>query len=206
MELARTTASPLPVSTSLIERMTDSMGRSQPFFSFEYFPPSSAAGTRLLQQRAKRMVRLEPMWVDVTWSSSDAAVHNTSASSSSSSSSSSSPSSSAATATSTRLGTSAEASLALCKEVQERCGAHSMLHLTCRGATVATLKAALRRARQGGIRSILAIRGDQPAASVAASNAAPTRRIAPAAGGMALLARMRAQRSGRKPSMVNIVL
>ena len=36
-------------------------------FSFEYFPPKTPAGVANLYERAERMAKLEPMFVDITW-------------------------------------------------------------------------------------------------------------------------------------------
>ena len=172
-------------TVSLIDRMADLIAREAAFFSFEYFPPSTVVGTRLLQQRTKRMARLEPLWVDVTWSSLQARTAPRRARGALSDASPEAP---------VQLPPSGAASLALCGDAQESCGVHAMLHLTCRGMTVVQLRLALSSARERGIRSILALRGDAPADD--ADDDAAAAATAPAAGGMALLARMRAQRRG----------
>ena len=40
---------------------------SQPFFSFEYFPPKTEAGLENLYLRIDRMTLMQPLFVDITW-------------------------------------------------------------------------------------------------------------------------------------------
>lgn len=47
------------------ERIKEMNGK--PFYSFEYFPPKTPAGVANLYERAERMAKLEPMFVDITW-------------------------------------------------------------------------------------------------------------------------------------------
>lgn len=39
----------------------------EPYFSFEFFPPKTAAGVENLYLRMERMTGLHPMFVDITW-------------------------------------------------------------------------------------------------------------------------------------------
>ena len=41
--------------------------KTQPFFSFEFFPPKTEAGVENLYLRMDRMTGLQPMFVDITW-------------------------------------------------------------------------------------------------------------------------------------------
>lgn len=41
--------------------------KSQPFFSFEFFPPRIDAGVENLYLRMDRMTALQPIFVDITW-------------------------------------------------------------------------------------------------------------------------------------------
>jgi methylenetetrahydrofolate reductase (NADPH) len=41
--------------------------KSQPFFSFEFFPPKTEAGVENLYLRMDRMTGLQPIFVDITW-------------------------------------------------------------------------------------------------------------------------------------------
>jgi methylenetetrahydrofolate reductase (NADPH) len=40
---------------------------SEPFFSFEFFPPKTEAGVENLYLRMDRMTALQPMFIDITW-------------------------------------------------------------------------------------------------------------------------------------------
>ena len=58
----------------IIDKLTSEMGGSVrdkgirgPFFSFEFFPPKTEAGTENLYLRMERMTALQPLFVDVTW-------------------------------------------------------------------------------------------------------------------------------------------
>jgi len=37
------------------------------FYSFEYFPPKTEVGVTNLYEVLKKMVKLNPLWIDVTW-------------------------------------------------------------------------------------------------------------------------------------------
>ncbi len=53
----------------IIDKLTNAYKNptSTPFFSFEFFPPKTEAGTENLYLRMERMTALQPMFVDVTW-------------------------------------------------------------------------------------------------------------------------------------------
>ncbi len=48
-------------------RITDKLRTSDPFVSFEFFPPSSDEGMTRLFARVDAMAPHEPLFVDVTW-------------------------------------------------------------------------------------------------------------------------------------------
>mmetsp|Transcript_16542 Transcript_16542/g.24882 ORF Transcript_16542/g.24882 Transcript_16542/m.24882 type:complete len:616 (+) Transcript_16542:55-1902(+) len=45
----------------------ESEGTSNPYFSFEYFPPKTEAGVENLYLRMDRMTAMQPIFVDITW-------------------------------------------------------------------------------------------------------------------------------------------
>lgn len=81
------------------------------------------------------MAVLEPLFVDVTWTTS-------------------------ADGKDSRDGT-----FAVCEYARQYAGLTPMLHLTLTGMTIAQLREVLQRAKEAGIRNILALRGDPPKGS-----------------------------------------
>ncbi|CAM9420135.1 unnamed protein product [Phaeothamnion confervicola] len=51
----------------IIDKMRDAEKDRHIFYSFEFFPPKTAAGVENLHPRMERMASLEPLFVDVTW-------------------------------------------------------------------------------------------------------------------------------------------
>lgn len=51
----------------LIQKINRCLEEKKPFYSFEFFPPKTAAGAKNLFTRMHRMAQLEPMFMDVTW-------------------------------------------------------------------------------------------------------------------------------------------
>ena len=49
----------------IIEKIKNN--ETEPFFSFEFFPPKTEAGVENLYQRMERMTSLQPIFVDITW-------------------------------------------------------------------------------------------------------------------------------------------
>jgi methylenetetrahydrofolate reductase (NADPH) len=49
------------------EKIANASNQSQPFFSFEFFPPKTDAGVENLYLRMDRMASLQPIFVDITW-------------------------------------------------------------------------------------------------------------------------------------------
>ena len=64
------------IKMKIIDKITASQASKTPFFSFEFFPPRSAAGVENLYKRVDRMAALNPLFVSVTWNaaSSDATI------------------------------------------------------------------------------------------------------------------------------------
>ena len=48
-------------------RLAQCQSPSEPFFSFEFFPPKTDAGVENLYLRMERMTGLHPIFVDITW-------------------------------------------------------------------------------------------------------------------------------------------
>lgn len=105
------------------------------FVSLEYFPPRSEDGVKNLYSRMDRMkVATEPLFTDVTWGAG---------------------------------GSTADLSMRIALEAHKK-GHVANLHMTCTnmskdGDPVARVREALKEAYDGGIRNIVALRGDPPA-------------------------------------------
>lgn len=54
-------------SETLITKINQCIAEGKPFYSFEFFPPKTDAGTNNLFKRMERMSLLEPMFMDITW-------------------------------------------------------------------------------------------------------------------------------------------
>lgn len=114
------------------------------WYSYEYFPPKTAAGKSFglisfiifeilgeenLVDRIGRMATTNPLWVDVTWGAG---------------------------------GSSFATTLDLCGHITKYIGLDVLMHLTCTGMTRERCIEALDTAKAYGIRNILALRGDPP--------------------------------------------
>ena len=53
----------------IIEKILKQQTDSQPYFSFEFFPPKTQEGVENLYLRMDRMTSLQPIFVDITWGS-----------------------------------------------------------------------------------------------------------------------------------------
>lgn len=108
--------------------------RDEPFVSLEYFPPRTEDGVKNLFARMDRMkVATKPLFTDTTWGAG---------------------------------GSTADLSLRIALEAIKT-GHVSNMHLTCTnmakdGDPVARVRDALEEAHRGGIRNIVALRGDPP--------------------------------------------
>ncbi|CAN0144090.1 unnamed protein product [Ascophyllum nodosum] len=111
----------------IIDKIKHAMDAQEPFYSFEFFPPKTAAGVENLSARMERMAKLEPLFVDVTWGAG---------------------------------GSTSDLTLAISVNAQKYLGVEVLMHLTCTNLKVEEIKDALNRAREAGIKNILALRGD----------------------------------------------
>ena len=103
-----------------------------PFFSFEFFTPKTKEAAMNLIGRFDRLRQSGPMFCDITWHSAG------------------NPGSDTETSSITIAGVALNYS-----------GLETMLHITCVGMSESDLRRHLERAKELGIRNILALRGDR---------------------------------------------
>src|SRR5690606_27453622 len=72
-------------------------------------------------------------------------------------------------------GSTQELTLEIAANAQKFLGVTVLMHLSCTGLTVDQLKQALEKAKEAGIKNILALRGDPPKGASEATTAAKTR-------------------------------
>ncbi|XP_060578071.1 methylenetetrahydrofolate reductase (NADPH)-like [Ruditapes philippinarum] len=118
----------------LIDRINKRINKGARFFSLEFFPARTINGAVNLLARFERMGSGKPLFCDITWhpAGDPANVEK--------------PTSSTCMA-STML---------------NYCGLETMLHITCADQSIDELKANLHKAKNLGIRNLLALRGDPP--------------------------------------------
>ncbi|CAH1773146.1 unnamed protein product [Owenia fusiformis] len=119
--------------TSLIDRIHKRAESGDPFFSLEFFPPRTYNGAVNLIARFDRMSEGQPLFCDITWHPAG------------------DPSSNKPTSSTMIAGT-----------MLNYCGIDTMLHMTCCNCTKEHITAFLQKAKDLGIRNILALRGDPP--------------------------------------------
>eukprot|EP00327_Prymnesium_parvum_P016953 CAMPEP_0113240374 /NCGR_PEP_ID=MMETSP0008_2-20120614/6229_1 /TAXON_ID=97485 /ORGANISM="Prymnesium parvum" /LENGTH=852 /DNA_ID=CAMNT_0000087711 /DNA_START=24 /DNA_END=2582 /DNA_ORIENTATION=- /assembly_acc=CAM_ASM_000153 len=102
---------------------------SQPFISFEYFPPKTPEGVEKLHKTISVMAKQSPLFMDFTWGAG---------------------------------GTTSDLTLDLSIKSQERHGLMVNMHLTCTNQTKEVCDYGIKTAKEGGIRNIVALRGDPP--------------------------------------------
>ncbi|CAG2168945.1 unnamed protein product [Oppiella nova] len=130
----KTSASQAPY-VPLIARMRQRMSDGNgPFFSFEFFPPKTREAAINLIARFDRLRQTGPMFCDITWHTAG------------------NPGADTETSSITIAGVALNYS-----------GLDTMLHITCVGMTEPDLRRHLERAKDLGIRNILALRGDRVA-------------------------------------------
>ena len=106
------------------------MQQKESFFSLEFFPPRTAPGAANLIARFDRMALGRPLFCDVTWHLA------------------------------TDPGGDGEtSSTAIAATALNYCGLETMLHMTCTDATRDQLIAYLHKAKQAGLRNVMALRG-----------------------------------------------
>ncbi|XP_067659127.1 methylenetetrahydrofolate reductase (NADPH)-like [Haliotis asinina] len=118
----------------LIDRINRRITSGDHFFSLEYFPPRTANGAVNLIGRFERMGQGKPLFCDITWHP-------------------------AGDPSNTEKPTS---STCMAGTMLNYCGIETMLHMTCCNMTIDTIKSNLQKAKDLGIRNILALRGDPP--------------------------------------------
>ena len=50
-----------------LENSPSQTGEGTLFYSFEYFPPKTEVGLKNLYEVLRKMVKINPLWIDVTW-------------------------------------------------------------------------------------------------------------------------------------------
>lgn len=117
----------------LANRINDRIEGGTKFFSLEFFPPRTLTGASNLIEMCNRMGLGGPLFCDITWKvGGDNRVENP---------------------TST---------LTIANTVVNYCGLDTVMHMTCVGQTKSQISDILVRAKDLGIRNILALRGDLP--------------------------------------------
>lgn len=123
------------VDPKIIDLIRERKNEGETLTSLEYFPPRTEEGVKNLYGRMDRMKQnLNPLFTDMTWGAG---------------------------------GSTAELSLQLAQKAHDS-GHVANLHLTCtnmskNGDPIARVQEALQTALDGGIRNIVALRGDPPA-------------------------------------------
>ncbi|KAH9514166.1 hypothetical protein Btru_030452 [Bulinus truncatus] len=122
----------------LIEKIYKRQQSKIPFFSLEFFPPRTQSGALNLIARFDRLAEGHPLFCDMTWHP-------------------------AGDPSNTEKPTS---SMCMAGAMLNYCGIETMLHMTCVGMSTDKIKENLHKAKDLGIRSILALRGDLPEGEV----------------------------------------
>ncbi|KAK8723977.1 hypothetical protein OTU49_011381 [Cherax quadricarinatus] len=118
---------------SLSEKIQSRIESNDKFFSLEFFPPRTKGGAVNLLARFDRMREGGPLFCDVTWHPAGNPGGDTETS-----------------------------SLTIAGAALNYCGLETMLHMTCCSMTKTEITKHLKRAKDIGIRNILALRGDPP--------------------------------------------
>ncbi|XP_066942782.1 methylenetetrahydrofolate reductase (NADPH) [Macrobrachium rosenbergii] len=116
---------------SLKEKIHNRIESHDKFFSLEFFPPRTKGGAVNLLARFDRMREGDPLFCDVTWHPAG-----------------------------NPGGESETSSLTIAGAALNYCGLETMLHMTCCSMTKTEITQHLQRAKDVGLRNILALRGD----------------------------------------------
>ena len=118
----------------IIDKIKQKEEEKELYFSFEYFPPRTEDGAMNLFQRFDRMGEGGPLFIDVTWGhgGGDPSDMNR-----------------------------VTSSLSVASTAVNYNGLDTMLHMTCVDAPKDTVRLWLQRAKDQGIRNIMALRGDE---------------------------------------------
>lgn len=115
---------------TLIEKINKKIEEKEPFFSLEFFPPKTPNGAVNLIAKIDRLNRGNPLFCDITWHPAG------------------DPAGDKETSSSTIASVTAN-----------YCGVETMLHMTCANTTRENVLKNLRKAKNLGLRNILALRG-----------------------------------------------
>ena len=118
---------------SLIGKIKAHIASNDKFFSLEFFPPRTKAGATNLVSRLERMRTGSPLFVDITWHPAG------------------NPS-----------GDTETSSMMISHVSSQYVGLETMLHMTCVGSSKEDITSYLDKAKNMGLRNILALRGDLP--------------------------------------------
>jgi len=118
---------------SLTEKIKARIESKDKFFSLEFFPPRTKSGAVNLLSRLDRMRAGNPLFIDITWHPAG-----------------------------NPAGDSETSSMMIAHAAVEYVGLESMLHMTCVGSSKDDISAFLNKAKNLGLRNILALRGDLP--------------------------------------------
>ncbi|RUS69245.1 hypothetical protein EGW08_022995, partial [Elysia chlorotica] len=118
----------------VIDRILKRQASGTPFFSLEFFPPRTDSGASDLMAIFDRLARGRPLFCDMTWHPKGDPSNTNKPTSSTS----------------------------MAGNMLNYAGIETMLHMTCVGLNTEQMKENLYKAKNLGIRSILALRGDLP--------------------------------------------
>lgn len=120
-------------SATLSEKIKARIESGDKFFSLEFFPPRTNPGAVNLLNRLNRMWLGNPLFLDITWHPSG-----------------------------NPAGDSETSSMMIAHSAVNYVGIETMLHMTCVGSTNKEISGYLDKAKDKGLRNILALRGDLP--------------------------------------------
>jgi len=129
-------ASPLMYNSfdaSLTEKLKARIESKDKFFSLEFFPPRTKSGAVNLLSRLDRMRTGNPLFIDITWHPAG-----------------------------NPAGDCETSSMMIAQSAVQYVGLESMLHMTCVGSSKDDVTSYLEKAKNLGLRNILALRGDLP--------------------------------------------
>ncbi|CAF2353637.1 unnamed protein product [Rotaria sp. Silwood2] len=118
---------------SLTEKILKRIADNDRWYSLEFFPPRTPSGAANLIGCFDRMAAGQPLFCDITWHPAGDPASNKETS-----------------------------SMMIANTMLNYCGIDTMLHITCYGAKKAAMLEYLYKAKDCGIRNVLALRGDPP--------------------------------------------
>ena len=115
---------------SLLDRIKKRIEDKEPFFSLEFFPPKTPNGAVNLIAKIDRLSRGSPLFCDITWHPAGEPA-----------------------------GDKETSSTTIASVTANYCGLETMLHMTCANTTKEQVLKNLHKAKNLGLRNILALRG-----------------------------------------------